>query len=107
MNRELQKVKEIIEEEVEKAGLKLQKIILFGSRARGDYTVGSDWDLLILLKDDFTREEKRQLVGNLYRRTAKLKGSYEIIIKKESEFEMMKDVVGSLSYEANLEGVTI
>ena len=107
MNRELQKVKEIIEDEVKKTGLKLQKIILFGSRARGDYTTDSDWDLLIILEKDFTREKKKQLLGNLYRRTAKLKGSYEIIIKKKSEFEMMKDVVGSLSYEANLEGVTI
>ncbi|MCJ2086622.1 nucleotidyltransferase domain-containing protein [Methylobacterium sp. E-005] len=30
----------------------MERVILFGSRARGDYDPGSDWDLCILLDDD-------------------------------------------------------
>ena len=31
-----------------KYGVKVEKIILFGSRARGDYRENSDWDVLIV-----------------------------------------------------------
>lgn len=44
------------------------KIFLFGSRARGDYRVDSDWDIMILLnkpKIDFS--EKRDLRKLLYK----------------------------------------
>uniref|UniRef100_A0A7C4NTJ7 Nucleotidyltransferase domain-containing protein n=1 Tax=Thermodesulfobacterium geofontis TaxID=1295609 RepID=A0A7C4NTJ7_9BACT len=32
------------------AGIEIDKLILFGSRARGDYKKYSDWDLLIVTK---------------------------------------------------------
>jgi predicted nucleotidyltransferase len=38
--------KDIITSEFEKAGYKVINIILFGSRARGDYEKGSDYDFL-------------------------------------------------------------
>ena len=38
--------KKSITEEVEKAGYKVDRIILFGSRARGDYNMTSDRDFL-------------------------------------------------------------
>ena len=37
------------------------KIILFGSRARGDYEKESDWDILILTSIPATEENKRNL----------------------------------------------
>jgi predicted nucleotidyltransferase len=37
------------------------KVILFGSRARGDYEKESDWDLLILTSIPDTEENKRIL----------------------------------------------
>jgi predicted nucleotidyltransferase len=37
------------------------RIILFGSRARGDYGKESDWDLLILTSIPATEENKRNL----------------------------------------------
>jgi len=33
-----------------KYGIEIDKIILFGSRARGDYREDSDWDILIVTK---------------------------------------------------------
>lgn len=107
MNKELELAKKIISEEINKNNLTIDRIILFGSRARGDYSEESDWDLLVVVKNELTRKEKRDLLAGIYRQLAKLKGSYEIIIKTERDFEKMKTVVGSLSYEAELEGITI
>ena len=37
------------------------KIILFGSRARNDFKVDSDWDFLVLTKKRITRELKERI----------------------------------------------
>ena len=41
------------------------RVILFGSRARGDYGKESDWDLLILTSIPATEDIKRNLRYNL------------------------------------------
>lgn len=107
MNEELMKIKEIIQKEVEKVGLKLEKIILFGSRARSDYREDSDWDIMVIIEGEFTREKGKYLLGEIYKQLAKFEESYEIVIKKKTEFEGMKKVIGSLSYEANREGIVL
>ena len=107
MQKEFDKAKEIIQEEIGKAGLKIERIILFGSRARGDYSEDSDWDILVILKNEFTREVKRRTLRNIYSGLAGLENSYEIILMSKRDFERMKDIVGSLSYAAELEGITI
>ena len=50
-------------EEIKKSVLSIEpeaEVYLFGSRARGDYRVDSDWDILVLLpgKGDGKRKEK-------------------------------------------------
>ncbi len=37
------------------------KVILFGSRARGDWHNGSDWDVLVLLDKDIISEHDHEL----------------------------------------------
>ncbi len=49
MGKEIEIAKAIITREIEKVGLKVIKIILFGSRARGDFKKDSDWDLLVIV----------------------------------------------------------
>jgi len=39
-----EKINKIINQVFEEKGIKVEKIILFGSRARGDFKENSDWD---------------------------------------------------------------
>ncbi len=61
-----QKTKKIVEEFVrrikEKYGEKIEEAILFGSYARGDYTGGSDIDIIVITdKEDFRL--RRDIIG--------------------------------------------
>lgn len=47
MEKVLQIAKTIIVKEVEKAGCRVNKILLFGSRARGEACPDSDWDFYL------------------------------------------------------------
>ena len=46
-----QKVRKQLEKTAEKEEIRLNKIILFGSRSRNDYTENSDVDLIIISED--------------------------------------------------------
>ena len=49
------------------APLQPLRIVLFGSRARGDHKPHSDWDFLIVLPDGSTREALQTLMTNAQR----------------------------------------
>ncbi|MCP2520812.1 nucleotidyltransferase domain-containing protein [Candidatus Aminicenantes bacterium AC-335-K20] len=40
---------------------KFIELILFGSYARGDYEFGSDIDVLLVIKEELTKEEKEKI----------------------------------------------
>ncbi len=42
------------------------EIILYGSRARGDFSPDSDWDLLVLLNGKVNRQRKEKLYDSFY-----------------------------------------
>ncbi len=41
----------------------LDRIVLFGSRARGDHRVDSDWDLAVFLRHSITADDQRSVSG--------------------------------------------
>jgi len=111
MNIEISKTEkavEIIKEEIESKGLKVIKIILFGSRARGDAKEDSDWDLLVLVNKDIPLKIKKEILSNIYRKVAECeKESFEIVITSEKKFLENKNYIGTLSYEVDKEGILI
>ncbi len=107
MKSDLKVAKKIIVDEVKKSGLVVRKVILFGSRARGNFSRDSDWDLMVVVKGDLTRERKRSLIANVYKRLAKIDFPCDILVKTEEEFNRMKSIVGSFSYEAEVEGICL
>ena len=43
------------------------EIILYGSRARGDFSPDSDWDLLVLLNGKVNRQRKEKIYDSFYK----------------------------------------
>ena len=104
----MEKVIQIIKEELESKGLKILKIILFGSRARGDFKEDSDWDFFIVVDQDLTFGQKKEILSNIYKKLAEQENkSFELIITSEKKFTEMKNYVGTLSYEVDKEGINI
>ena len=81
------------------------KIVLFGSRARNDYNQDSDWDFLIIVPQDLTRNEKHEISYQIRRILAKKHIQCDIIIRSESEIESLKKRVNSVTKTALEEGV--
>ena len=98
---------DIIKNIFKKDNIKLIKIILFGSRARGDFSKDSDWDFLIMIDKDLNFEEKHAIIIEAQRKLAKLRIPNDIIIKSEKKFNSMKDYPGNISFYANKEGIII
>jgi predicted nucleotidyltransferase len=104
---DLTEVKKIITEECEKAGFNVVKIILFGSRVRGDYTEESDWDLLVILDKYITFNELKKLTGSIQLKLAAINFSNDLIFRGINQFNKSMKVVGNISYYANKEGIEI
>jgi len=82
------------------------KIILFGSRVRGDYHEDSDYDILVL-KRGVTNE--RKLSGDLKIRfyKEKLLISIDVIVMEHDQFYQLSDVAGYIYKNIKKEGVYI
>ncbi len=102
MNR---KIKKIIRQVLQP--LDYQSIYLFGSRARGDFSEKSDYDLLVILKDSLTVAEKMRFSAQARREFAKRGIDADVIIKSSEEMETSKARIGSVVREALREGVAL
>ncbi len=100
-------IKDIIVNVARSEGVEVKRIILFGSRARGDYREDSDWDLLIIVSDLPDRRIIRKLQHKLYRKLAQNKVYCDVIVVNEKYYTEHKNVVGSIAYYAHLEGRSI
>ena len=80
------------------------KVILFGSRARGDYMEESDYDLLIV-SNEFAKYDWRERIIEVIK-LADGKFSLDVICLTEEEFEKRKKEL-SIVNEAVKEGVTL
>jgi predicted nucleotidyltransferase len=106
-NEKIEKVVKIIKDEIEARGLKVVKIILFGSRAKGNQKEDSDWDFLVIIDKDLDRNTKLDIIAKIKRELALLKIPNDIIINSIREFEERKENVGYMAYYASREGKTI
>lgn len=107
LDKNLEIAKKIIMEEVEKAGYEVERIILFGSRARGDYKEGSDWDFFVVIDKNISKEDMKMILRNIRRRMAVNNISNDIVIKSKDIYKNQKNDTGFLSYYVNKEGVNI
>jgi predicted nucleotidyltransferase len=98
-----ERLKELV---LQSEGDRVRRIILFGSRARGDARPDSDYDLLVVM-GDLTREEHKERLLALYRAFEGVGVVAEPWIMSETYFEETKEVIGGLAYPANKEGMML
>ncbi len=104
---EMNEVVELISDELRKKGIGVRKVILFGSRARGDYNDSSDWDFLVVIDKKISFHEKWDIIEDIKRRLVRNRITNDIIIKSWDEVEEEKDDVGRITYYALKEGKPI
>jgi len=82
------------------------KIILFGSHARGDYNEKSDIDLLILKKGI---KNEREITGNLYVKfyDEKIKTPIDLIAMDADKYNELTDDIGYIYKTINQEGIVL
>ncbi len=101
----LRKIVEIIVREIDP-----DKIILFGSRARGDYKEDSDYDILVL-KEGVRPEERRKLWGRISAALLKARlyslAEIDIIVQSPKRFEELRERWDLVYYDIHKEGITI
>jgi len=103
------KIKEVIKKVLAQNSFTLHSIILFGSRARGDSDKESDYDILIIVKEDINIKEKRELRTKI---SVALHDAirfvpFDVIVKSLKNYEQDKEVVNTISRIATLEGVEL
>ena len=108
MENELKVIKEVIFETAKKYGIELEKVILFGSRARGESKEDSDWDLLIVTKEKLKEDEFWSFYSRLNEKLITILDSpVDVIVVDRKEFGEKSRYRGFLHYWAEKEGVIV
>ena len=82
-----------------------RRVILFGSRARGDFGPDSDIDLLVVVDDDTPAEKVTLRAGSEARRP--YHEPADVIPVREATFRQNALVAGTLSRAAALDGIVV
>ncbi len=81
-----------------------EKIILFGSMARGDYTGDSDVDLLVIMREV---GDRRKLRIEIHSAVSGMGLPKDIIVLTVDEFERKRSIPGTIAYPADHEGMVL
>jgi predicted nucleotidyltransferase len=96
----LSQMAQVIVQEVEP-----ERIILFGSHARGDARAGSDVDLLVIEREGFGKQRsRRREAALLWRALARFPVPKDILVYSQEEAAAWKDSTGHLLARALREG---
>lgn len=78
-----------------------QRVLLFGSSVRGEFTKDSDLDVLVIIREDVHR---RQLAQKIYRSMHGLGAPVDIIVVTEADVKNYGDKPGMILRPALKEG---
>jgi len=106
-HKQLQNIKAEILRCLEEIQVSVKSIILFGSRAKGDFSKYSDYDFLIITEKTFSIKEKMEIARVLRKALAELYIPTDIIINSEEEVEYKRNKIGYVTRYALKEGVSI
>jgi len=80
------------------------RIILFGSRARGDNKEDSDYDICVIKRDV---EHRRKLAQKLYRSLYGVRIPIDIIVETPEDFDNLKDDPFLIYKQISKDGVLV
>lgn len=78
-----------------------ERIVLFGSRGRGDHHDGSDYDLIVVLDTSLGRGERDRPIREALNGCGR---TVDVIVYTPAEFERRRFDVGALAYAGESEG---
>lgn len=84
---------------------KPERVILFGSRARGEARQGSDIDLMVVV-DDTTPPERLTRTGCREALRA-YRGAADVFPVRAAAFERDRGIIGTLAAEADIDGIVV
>jgi len=102
-----EKVIKLINQEFEKRKIGVSKIIIFGSRARGDYKKDSDWDFLVIVDKEIEHREKREIASEIRKNLVYSGVLADIIVISEKIYHERLNDVGHIVYYAVKEGIAV
>ena len=85
--------------------LKPEQVYLFGSRARGNFTSDSDYDLMVVLPDDAPRKNLSRI--NAWQLIKHMPMDADVVPIRTQAFSARKDWPGTLSYESAHHGIKL
>lgn len=100
---EVEKLERFLERLLEQRGEELEFVVLFGSMARGDWSRGSDYDVMIGLRAD----DGKRLIDRMEELSPLVEGNIEVFPYSRSEWRRMFDEFHSLLLEALEYGVVL
>ena len=107
MEETSKKIKEAILSTAEKYGIGIDRIILFGSRARGDYRGKSDWDILVVTKERLSYTARKSFLSEVRWELVNFGIIPEILVVDSETFESNKRFAGFVYYWAKKEGIML
>jgi predicted nucleotidyltransferase len=109
LNEDEQKTINYIKEFLISKNIRINKFFMFVSRSRGDYNEDSDYDFMIVTENELQSNEKRKIIGDLYRSLI-IKNAIinlDLIIKSLSKYNYEKLYLGFLAYTVAREGIEV
>ena len=84
------------------------KVLLFGSRVKGLENAFSDYDVLIITKNDFSQKEKRSWNATIHKALVTVLSSpVDVIMHSEEEVNTYKNYYGHIVRYAIKEGMVL
>ncbi|WP_456368140.1 nucleotidyltransferase domain-containing protein [Thermococcus sp.] len=103
----LKAIKATIEKVSKKLGLKVDEVILFGSRARGDFRKDSDWDVLVVLSEPVPRKTELEAYKLIHRELLFKGIKVDVLFISKSELERVTEDRGFVYHYALKEGLRV
>ncbi len=84
------------------------RVLLFGSRARGNSNQDSDFDVLILTDETYPERAKMTLESNIHKALVKaLRVPFDVIMQSEKEISYKKEMRGHYLFSAMQEAIEL